>query len=416
MADRLVIYLVAHQPRRLRLPAAGIPADLPPEKWEGHLFDDPMNRRYLEKVAASCYRPATRMFLELADQGLCLAVGMSWSLLEQMRRWDPALLDLFKELLAHPNVDLVGVEPYQTYLSSFDIERFVERMKWARERLSDLAEKPVRLGDALEECISNDLYYAYAVAGFEALIIDGREWILGWRQPSYLYRLEPSPKIMCRHFQLSDDVGFRFANKLWKGYPLLADNYASWIREATGDVILLGWDYETFGEHHNEATGIFTFMRSLPEALKVRGVHSMTPAQVMRELRDETRYLAVPQSPGAVVGPEAADPSLRNAAQQAVYQFMGHAYNKARLTRSDALVDVALRLMTADNLHILQWWKQSGSDAEISSYFLPEEWWSLGPDEIVAQIQEVYKQFIVACDPHVPIKRPAKSPPSESDE
>ena len=409
MAERLVTYVIAHQPRRPRLPAQVIPKGLPPEEWGDLLFDEPMNRFYFEKVAERCYHPATDMFLELADEGFCLALGLSWSLVEQIERWDPPLLEKFKRLLAHPNVEPVGVEPYHSFLFYMDIERFIDRMKWAREALSDLAGKPVRLTDTTEMFMSNELYYALGKAGFEAVMIDGREWVMEWRQASYLYQMETSPKIFCRHFQLSDDVGYRFSNKSWPGWPLTADNYASWIREAHGDMVFIGWDYETFGEHHDTGTGIFEFMRHLPHHLKVRGVHSMTPSQALSELSDESRTLPLPVFPGTWAGSGGVEFFLGNAVQQAVFQLMHHASNKALLTKDKEILDLALWLMTSDNLHTLQWWSQSGSEAEVSAYFTPQEWWSLGTDGIVSQVQEVYKNFIRACDEHVPPPKPKRA-------
>jgi hypothetical protein len=37
----------------------------------------------------------------------------------------------------------------------------------------------------------------------------------------------------------------------------------------------------------------------------------------------------------------------------------------------------------------------------VSAYFTPQEWWSLGPDRIVSEVQQVYKNFITALDEHV---------------
>jgi alpha-amylase len=409
MADRLVTYVIAHQPRRPKLPAEIIPRDLPPDEWHTRIFDDPMNRFYMEKVARWCYYPAIDMFLNLADKGYCLAVGLSWSLVEQMQQWDPTLLERFKTLLHHPNVEPVGVEPYHSFLFYMDIETFITRMKWARDQLSELAGKPVRITDTTEMFMSNDLYYALGQAGFEGVMIDGREWVMGWRQASYLYHMEPSPKIFCRHFRLSDDVGYRFSNTSWSGWPLIADNYATWIKDSAGDMVFIGWDFETFGEHHNKDSGIFEFMGRLPDALKVRGVHSMTPSQALEELKDESRELPIPQFPGTWAGSGGVEFFLGNGVQQAVFQLMHHAYNKALLTKNPVLIDLAMQLMTSDHLHTLQWWNQSGSEAEVSMYFTPDEWMTLGSDGIVTQVQEVYKQFILACDPHVAIKKPKKA-------
>ena len=48
-----------------------------------------------------------------------------------------------------------------------------------------------------------------------------------------------------------------------------------------GDFVFLGWDFETFGEHHRVDSGIFDFMRALPEELARRGVAFQTPSELI---------------------------------------------------------------------------------------------------------------------------------------
>ncbi len=90
-----------------------------------------------------------------------------------------------------------------------------------------------------------------------------------------------------------------------------------------------------------------------------------------------------------------------NAVQQAVFHLMMHAYNKALLTRNRRLLDLALWLLQSDHLHLIQWFGRSGSEAEVSAYFTPQEWWRLGPSGIVWEIQQVYKNFIRALDAYL---------------
>jgi len=57
---------------------------------------------------------------------------------------------------------------------------------------------------------------------------------------------------------------------------------------------------------------------------------------------------------------------------------MGHVYSMAKLTENAALIDLAIWLTQSDNLHLIQWYGRSGSEAEVSAYFTPQEWWQLG--------------------------------------
>src|SRR3989442_8641326 len=125
MVADLAVYTVVHQPRRLKLPAQPIPRGASTEDITRCLFDERLNEQYFHKVAQYCYYPAARTFLELVRQGLHLSIGFSLSFLRQAQDWDPALLDLFRELVAENNVELIGVEPYHSFLFLLDLPMFV---------------------------------------------------------------------------------------------------------------------------------------------------------------------------------------------------------------------------------------------------------------------------------------------------
>ena len=75
--------------------------------------------------------------------------------------------------------------------------------------------------------------------------------------------------MLLKNYKLSDDIAFRFSNPQWANYPLNADTYASWVHRVSGNgnTVNLFMDYETFGEHQWESTGIFQFLEHLPEAI-----------------------------------------------------------------------------------------------------------------------------------------------------
>jgi alpha-amylase len=395
------MYCVAHQPRRLKLPAQPIPAVADPQDIERCLFDEAMNERYLHKVATYCYYPATEMFLDLVEGGMKLSIGFSFSILRQMESWDKNLFDLFQRLVAHPNVELVDVEPYHSFLPLCDLEAFTKRMSKSREDLNKIFGKKPVVTDTTEMLMSSGIYQALNEAGFKGALLDGRPWVMEWREPTHLYHMGKDMALLARHYDLSDDVGYRFSNKGWSGFPLLADSYSHWLRETWGDFVVLAWDYETFGEHHSRDTGIFDFMRHLPDELGRRGIRTLTPSEVIDEYSDRSFHLPLPAFPCTWAGNGGMEFFLGNAAQQAVFQLMLLAYNKALLTKDKKLIDIAIWLLQSDNLHLIQWFGRYGPEAEVSAYFTPQEWWQLGPNGIVWEIQQVYKNFINALDAYI---------------
>jgi len=107
-------------------------------------------------------------------------------------------------------------------------------------------------------------------AGFDGVLAEGWEEMLGWRSPNFVYQPpEAEIPLLLKNYQLSDDIAFRFSREDWEGWPLTADKFAHWIDEhnGNGEVINLFMDYETFGEHQWADTGIFEFLKQLPETV-----------------------------------------------------------------------------------------------------------------------------------------------------
>lgn len=444
MVADLAIYTVVHQPRRLKLPAQPIPRGATIEDITRCLFDESMNERYFRKVAQYCYYPATRMFLELVRQDLKLSIGFSLSFVRQAQLWDPALLDLFRELVAQENVELIGVEPYHSFLFLLDLPAFVTRMQTMASEMEQIFGKRPVVTDTTEMCMSASLYDALDMAGFQGAVMDGRPWVLGWREPTHLYHngdegpyalpigdhqaartalsvrkgkpaetpTAHAPYLLARHLELSDDVGYRFSNRDWAGYPLYADTYANWIEHTWGEMAMLGWDYETFGEHHRQDSGIFDFMRSLPEELKRRGVRTWTASGLIARHSQHSYHLPLPVFPTTWAGSGGMEFFLGNDAQRTILQLMGHVYGVARLTEQPELLDLATWLAQSDNLHLIQWFGRSGPEAEVSAYFTPSEWWALGPNRIIYEQQQVYLNALRAMEPYLPprvLRRPARA-------
>jgi alpha-amylase len=441
MVAELAIYTVVHQPRRLKLPAQPIPPGASIEDITRCLFDERMNEQYFRKVAQHSYYPAAQMFLDLVRQGMKLAIGFSLSFVRQASEWDPQLLDLFRELVAEQNVELIGVEPYHSFLFLLDLPAFAQRMSWMADEMERIFAKRPVVTDTTEMCMSATIYDALDMAGFRGAMLDGRPWVMDWRESTHLYRsnddlpypllsedkkspLRPprtrrtaretsapqggGPYLLARHLELSDDVGYRFSNRGWFGYPLYADTYAGWIARTRGKILLLAWDFETFGEHHRQDSGIFEFMRALPQELAIRDVATYTPSELIERHSENAAHLPLPVYPTTWAGSGGMEFFLGNSAQAAIFQLMSYVYGLAKLTDNAELIDLATWLAQSDNLHLIQWFGRSGEEAEVSAYFTPSEWWSLGSQDIIVEQQRVYLNAVRAMQAYLPanLKRP----------
>ncbi len=399
MSNNLTIYTIIHQPQRVRLPAREIPENAGIRELDKYIFDDDMNKYYLHKVANECYFPAMKMFKKLMDGGFKISLGLSVSFIEQAKSWNKKLFNELKQFVSHKNLELICVEPYHSFIFYFDIEMFIDRMKWAKNYLEKTFSKEIKITDTTEMFMSNDVYFALQKAGFDASFLDGRGWVLEWREPTHLYHQKGQKmNLLARHLNFSDDVGYRFSNRSWPGWPLTADAYAHWLKEAAGDFIVLGWDFETFGEHHKKDTGIFDFMEHLPGELDKRGIKTLTPSETVAKFSKKSHPMEVKEFGSTWAGSGGVEFFLGNAAQQAIFRLMHHVVNKAKLTGKKTLIDLAMRLTQSDNLHLIQWAGRYGEEAEVSAYFTPSQWWQLGPDRLLIEHQRVYINFLKAMD------------------
>ncbi len=436
MVAELAIYTVVHQPRRLKLPAQPIPRGATVEDIAHCLFDERMNEHYFRKVAQDSYYPAAQMFLDLVrHQGLHLSIGFSLSFVRQALVWDPALLDLFRALVAEERVELIGVEPYHSFLFMLDLPTFVLRMKWMGDELERIFGKRPVVTDTTEMGMSSWLYDALDTAGFRGAVMDGRSSTLDWRESTHLYRYsdelplprifaekktsrtrrstpklmveterESGPYLLTRHVELSNDIRYRFSQQDWASYPLFANTYADWVANTHGDFLFLGWDFETFGEHHRADTGIFDFMHALPDELAKRGVQTYTPSMLLDRHRTQVHHLPLPTLPTTWAGSGSMDFLLGNRAQDALFRLMSYTYGTAKLTENPELIDLAIWLTQSDNLHLIQRYERSGTEADVSTYFTPNEWKSLGSNRIIHEQQQVYLNAMQAMQAFLPAR------------
>jgi alpha-amylase len=166
---------------------------------------------------------------------------------------------------------------------------------------------------------------------------------------------------------LSDDVGFRFSNRHWDGWPVTADKYARWIAESPGDSVHLFVDYETFGEHQWEDTGIFHFLDDLPEQCSRRGLRFVHPSELAARppvapltFQHPTSWADVERDTTAWLG---------NPMQHAAHQRL-YALREAVLATEDPeLAERWRRLTTSDHVYYMctKWF----SDGDVHKYFSP---------------------------------------------
>lgn len=250
-------------------------------------FDEEQNKKILRKVAKKCYLTTNKILSDLLDDigdKFRITFSLTGIFIEQCEKYSPEVLESFKQLADMGNVELLGETYYHSLAALFSVEEFEEQIELHRSLMKDLMNHRTKVFRNTEAMYSNDIAKTVQDLGFKGIITEGHEKVLGWRSPNYLYRPEGCEEIVAllRNYGLSDDVGFRFSEKRWPGYPLTAEKYASWLSACEGDCVNIFIDYETFGEHQWKETGILDFLKALPyEILKYGNLDFRTPSEII---------------------------------------------------------------------------------------------------------------------------------------
>ena len=289
------LFFFAHQPERLRPYALRPNEPRLPSTIHRDLFDDELNATVFRKVAQKCYYPATRLLLELVEQfrheakPFRLSFGLSGTFLDQAQRYEPTLITLFQQLAQTGMVEFTGETYYHSLAGLWDEQRveFRREVELHRDAIQQLfGQRPTIFRNT--ECLyNNGIAKAVKAAGYSGIMTEGVDWLMAnWRSPDFLYESMDGLPVIMRNYHYSDDIGYRFPNTSWEHYPLSADTFAGWCASNTDEVINLMMDYEALGEHIWADTGIFEFIRYLPQAiLKHPQLAFTTPSAVVKDLK-----------------------------------------------------------------------------------------------------------------------------------
>jgi alpha-amylase len=262
-------YFQVHQPRRIkRYRFFDIGNDH--EYFNDGEDRDTNNERIAHKVAHKSYLPANAVLLENLRHHpeFKAAFSISGIALEQFEEYTPEVIESFKRLVETGRIEILAETYYHSLAFLRSPEEFREQVRMHADTVQRLFGVRPYVFRNTELIYRNDIAELVADMGYLGMLAEGADHLLGWRKPTYVYHAkgEPSLKLLLKHYKLSDDIAFRFSNKEWEEWPLTAEKFAHWVNAHNGDghVINLFMDYETFGEHQWEDTGIFNFLRSMP--------------------------------------------------------------------------------------------------------------------------------------------------------
>ncbi|MEK7993500.1 MAG: glycoside hydrolase family 57 protein [Planctomycetota bacterium] len=362
-------YFQVHQPVRLRHYTVFDRND--------EYFDDHKNGAICRKVAHKCYLPANRLLLDIIRRfhgRFRIAYSVTGVLLEQFERYAPEVMSTFDALAQTGCVEFLAETYYHSLSFLYSREEFVEQINKHVDAINYFFHQKPRVFRNTELIYNNDLAALIeSTNSFDAIITEGADHILGGRSPNFVYQPKGCNKLklLLKNYSLSDDIAFRFSNRDWAQWPLTADKFAHWVSKVNGNgtVVNLFMDYETFGEHQWEDTGIFDFMRHLPEEILKHPDNSFkTPSEVVQSY-GSAGVIDVPHIISWADTERDLSAWLGNAMQSNAIHELYRIEKKVKTTNNEKIISDWRKLQASDHFYYMC--TKYFADGDVHKYFNP---------------------------------------------
>lgn len=366
---KVCLYFQVHQPYRIRNYTVFDIGN------SSNYFNDEKNIAVLKRVAQKCYLPANRLLMELLDRHPEFKASFSLSgvVLEQFEKHAPEVLASFRQLAATKRVEILDETYHHSLAFIYSKEEFAEQVRMHRAMILKLFRQKPKIFRNTELIYNNELASFVSGMGYKGILAEGADHVLGWRSPNFIYKPKTANgmKLLLKNYRLSDDIAFRFSERSWQEWPLTADKFANWVNaiNGNGNCVNIFMDYETFGEHQWEETGIFDFLRHMPsEILKHPDNTFATPSELAKEhepvaeldIHGLVSWADIERDLSAWLG---------NSMQQAAIRELYSMEREVKASGDRKLLDDWRKLQTSDNFYYMctKWF----ADGDVHKYFNP---------------------------------------------
>ncbi|WP_462281775.1 glycoside hydrolase family 57 protein [Salinivirga cyanobacteriivorans] len=367
---KICFYFQVHQPFRLRTYRFF-------DIGRNHdYYDGFANQSIMRKVAEKCYLPMNQLLLDLIQKyegRFKVAFSISGVAIDQMEMYAPDVLESFKKLAKTGHVEFLA-ETYAHSLASLtDRDEFNIQVQNQVKKVEEHFNQTPTVFRNTELIYSDHIGEIVADMGYKGMLTEGAKHIMAWKSPNYVYTntMNPRLKLLLKNFQMSDDIAFRFSNRDWEQWPLTTEKYVEWLRTMDGkeEIVNLFMDYETFGEHQWAETGIFNFMRALPEAVfRQTDMEFVTPSEAIDQLQP-VGHLHIPEPISWADEERDLTAWLGNELQDDAFEQLYALWKIVRASDEDDIIRDWRYLQTSDHFYYMctKWF----SDGDVHKYFNP---------------------------------------------
>lgn len=370
----VTLYLHVHQPLRIREYTVFDTAH------DHNYFDavsetGPDNEQIFHKVAEKSYRPMNKVLKELLDKHpeFRFSLSITGTFIEQAESYAPDVLESFKELVATGRVEIVAETYYHSLAFFYGRDEFERQVALHQAKIKEVFGVESKVFRNTELAYNDELAQWADQKGFAGILAEGWDPILDWRSPNFVYQPQGTEQInlLLKNYRLSDDLAFRFSNKQWKDWPLTVDKYTEWIKASMQDAPLVNlfMDYETFGEHQWEDSGIFTFFSQFVESWLSDDNQTFLTVSGAIEHNKPVGELSMPSTVTWADLERDLTAWTGNSMQQEALQYLYALQDDILRTEDQQLIDDWRRLQTSDHAYYMctKWF----TDGDVHAYFSP---------------------------------------------
>ena len=370
----IVLYLHVHQPWRVRN------YDIFDVASKHNYFSesaspDQDNELIFHKIADKSYKPMNHLLEKLLNDHPDFKVSLSitGTFIEQAEQFDSSVLDSFKRLVDTGRVEILSETYHHSLAFFYDRNEFEAQVERHRQKIREVFGVETRVFRNTELAYNNELAKWADDHGFNGIIAEGWDDVLGWRSPNYVYRPVNTGniKLLMKNYRLSDDIAFRFSDRGWADWPLTADKYHRWASTALEDAPLLNlfMDYETFGEHQWAEDGIFEFFEQFVRHWVSRPDQKFYTISEAIEANEPQGEISVTQTVTWADSERDLSAWLGNNLQHEAMKYIYDMTERVLRTGDGQLIDDWRKLQTADHVYYMS--TKHADDGSIHSYFSP---------------------------------------------
>jgi len=373
MSKSIVFYFHVHQPWRVK------PYSVFDISADHHYFTshegETNNRAIVEKVANKSYRPMNQLLEKLLAEHseFKFSLSITGTLLEQLEAWAPDVIASFKRLVATGRVEIVSETYHHSLAFFYSQSEFERQVTQHAEKIQQLFHYTPTAFRNTELAYNNDLAKWADKAGYKAILAEGWDPILEWRSPNHVYRPinTTNIRLMLKNYRLSDDIAFRFSNRGWSEFPLTAEKFDLWANDAThdADILNLFMDYETFGEHQWEDSGIFHFFENFIAQWQINEGNLFSTVTEAAQRYESKDTISMPNTVTWADSERDLTAWLGNPMQQEAIKYLYEMEDSVLHSGDQRLIEDWRKLQTSDHVYYMctKWF----SDGDVHAYFSP---------------------------------------------